>query len=160
MKVFLLTIYLFLIYSNCFSQDVKLMIIQDTSWNNHFRKNVQEIIYTTGKIEHHYGDSIDTRIEAAGDLFIVYRYYKSGELESKSEAKACLKIDSTYMFYTLDSEPSLRVDYSIVLYKNGTFTLYYPNGNIKEQGKYLQNTKVGIWIYRDESGEYETFEEW
>ena len=36
--------------------------------------------------------------------------------------------------------------------RNGPFTMYYPNGNIKMKGNFQFNRKVGTWTYYYENG--------
>lgn len=62
-----------------------------------------------------------------GSYFIFYLYKKNGR-----------KLEEGY--------------WAIEAWHDGYYKHYYPNGNIKSEGVYIENQKTGKWIYYDETG--------
>jgi antitoxin component YwqK of YwqJK toxin-antitoxin module len=39
-------------------------------------------------------------------------------------------------------------------FKNGLFQYYYKNGNIKVQGKYKEDKRIGVWLINGKKRKY------
>jgi TonB family protein len=68
-------------------------------------------------------------------------YFREAEFDLNN-----FKLDGAVMDFNLNRTPLMKGNYSSDR-KNGDFTFYYENGNIKSKGKYESDHRVGYWEY-------------
>ncbi|GAA4737475.1 hypothetical protein GCM10023229_15340 [Flavisolibacter ginsenosidimutans] len=79
----------------------------------------------------------------------VARYYRLGELQLGQRWHFANDVKDFYIDGGLEMSGRYSSDGS----KNGAFTFYHPNGKIKKQGSFVNDTMKGTWSYYDAKGE-------
>lgn len=78
------------------------------------------------------------------DTIIGIEYYENGEISSE----ACYYNDRMIrkvIFFYLNGGKNFEQPFDSLGRPNGMFHLWYPNGKLKQDGKYKDGNMVGVW---------------
>jgi hypothetical protein len=137
MKILLTLILIVLSFDNLYSQtnDTTNFEAQPTS--------IYEVIRQLGsdKLVFYYNDNWQLVKPICGTIFRV----------SKLDTVLLTFTGNFFDYYAQDSSIATEGNYTDGK-KQGTFTIYFPNGQIEQFGKYINDRKSGIWEYFYENG--------
>lgn len=97
--------------------------------------------------------------QATSDTIFYNKYWRICEKPFASYYRiGTLVIDSFWMYtgkvkdYTIENKLVMEGNYNDEGLKNGTFTFYYPNGNLQASGEYVKDRMFGFWEWNYENG--------
>lgn len=85
-----------------------------------------------------------------------YSWHENGQLASIAEYASDNTLPDIYTTDKATRTPGVQAEDPIVIQKEGNWKSYYPNGNLKDSGRYKKATKDGYWVSWYENGTLES----
>lgn len=122
-------------------------ILEGFYYNGH-EIGVWKLKNESGKIywEDIYFDTLGIKIQHSS-------YYSNGNLKSTGFMHFIPHKDSVIGEYNFNEKKYDYIPTSELLVKNGKWTYYFDNGNLKSEGLYVDDKKKDKWKYYNENGE-------